>query len=172
MRANVSQCRMTRQAQHEKTLWNLTQVLTRCRLCVKIACMTTAPQGRIPAVTLPWRLKMALSEGGVSREEIAEALGVTPSTCSRWMNGHGEPPRRAYIDAWALATGVDRDWLHSGTSIAPPPPPGLSTRRAALAADTERRRRRATGHRGGDLPARKVPIAVACETMGNEPIAA
>lgn len=109
--------------------------------------MTTAPQGRIPAVTLPWRLKMALSEGGVSREEIAEALGVTPSTCSRWMNGHGEPPRRAYIDAWALRTGVDVDWLHHGMTVTPPPNGGEGMSRPALDELTAAKKRRA--QRGG-----------------------
>lgn len=57
---------------------------------------------------------MALAHGGVSRDEMAENLGVTPSTLSRWMGDKGAAPSRAYIAQWALATGVSRAWLEHG----------------------------------------------------------
>lgn len=82
--------------------------------------MTTATNERIPALTLGWRLKMALTEGKVSREEMADQLGVTVSTLSRWQGDRGTPPARAYVAQWALITGVSRSWLEHGIGPSDP----------------------------------------------------
>lgn len=76
--------------------------------------MSTSPHEDVPALTLGWRLKMALAHGGVSRDEMADNLGVTPSTLSRWMGDKGAAPSRAYVSQWALSTGVSRAWLERG----------------------------------------------------------
>lgn len=68
--------------------------------------------GRVPKLTLGWRLLMSL--GDMKRSEIAEQLGVDDSTISRWTHDKGQPPKRAYLAQWALLTGTDRRWLETG----------------------------------------------------------
>lgn len=60
---------------------------------------------------------MALAEGRVKAQDMADHLGVSRQTLTRWMHDNGTPPRRAYIAQWALATGVPVEWLEHG--IAP-----------------------------------------------------
>lgn len=69
---------------------------------------------RVPEVTLGWRLQMSLAHSGVSAQEMADELGVSRSSVSRWMNDHGTPPRRAYVIQWAMKCGVDSGWLLTG----------------------------------------------------------
>lgn len=64
--------------------------------------------GRIPILTLGWRLQLSL--GDMKVQAMADALGVTRTTVSRWMHDVGAPPRRAYVLQWALITGVDAGW--------------------------------------------------------------
>lgn len=75
--------------------------------------MSTQRAERIPKLTLGWRLKMALGDD-YSVQEMADYLGVSRATLSRWMADKGAPPKRAYIAQWSLRTGVDRDWLENG----------------------------------------------------------
>ena len=85
---------------------------------------TDAAMGRIPDLTLGWRLQMALQHGGVSAQEMADDLGVSRSTVSRWLNDHGAAPRAAYVKQWALRTHVSYAWLSTGsdgTAIGPRP---------------------------------------------------
>jgi transcriptional regulator with XRE-family HTH domain len=73
--------------------------------------MTEMPQaGVIPELTLGWRMQLALGRR-ISVEAIAEELGVSRSTVSRWINDRGAPPRAAYLKMWALRTGVPYEWL-------------------------------------------------------------
>lgn len=108
--------------------------------------MSTEPAGRIPALTLGWRLKMSL--GDMSREQIAAVMDVTPSTISRWMADKGAPPKRPMLREWALATGVDPKWLETGAGS--PGGPGSddepTTPSDELAALTARKARRARGN--------------------------
>lgn len=69
--------------------------------------------GRVPTLTLGWRLKMAL--GDTPAHDMADLLGVSRATVSRWMNDTGAPPKAAYLKQWALITGVDYGWLDTGT---------------------------------------------------------
>lgn len=73
----------------------------------------------IPALTLGWRLKMAL--GDMPAHEIADALEVARGTVSRWMADKGAPPRSVYIKQWALITRTDPTWLLTGQSANPNP---------------------------------------------------
>lgn len=82
--------------------------------------MSTQREERIPPLTLGWRLKMAL--GDMKRDEIAAICEVDPGTISRWMADKGARPRRAYLLAWAMATGVPMSWLETG--IEPQGPDG------------------------------------------------
>ena len=74
--------------------------------------------GRIPEVTLGWRLRIAAGE--MQHEEIAEELGVHRSTVSRWLSDRGVP-KRAFLMQWALMTGVDYTWLATGSPATPSP---------------------------------------------------
>jgi transcriptional regulator with XRE-family HTH domain len=84
--------------------------------------MTTTVVGTIPVWTLGWRLKRALDHAGVSAQEMADELGVSRGTVSRYMNDR-EPIRRGYLKLWALRTGVSHDWLVSGESTPQPVQP-------------------------------------------------
>src|SRR5258708_40378988 len=68
-------------------------------------------QGAIPEWTLGWRLARALGYAGVSVEEMAEELGVSRSTVSRWMNDRGAPPRVGYVKLWCQRTGTNLEWV-------------------------------------------------------------
>ncbi len=67
--------------------------------------------GEIPEWTLGWRLARALAHGGVSVEGMAEELGVSRSTISRWMNDRGAPPRIGYVKLWCQRTGTNLEWV-------------------------------------------------------------
>ena len=73
--------------------------------------MTEQPDGDIPEWTLGWRLQRALAHAGVSVEEMADEIGVSRSTVSRWLNDRGTPPRIGYVKLWALRTGCSLEWV-------------------------------------------------------------
>lgn len=104
--------------------------------------MTTLPSGRIPEFTLGWRLRLALDSAEMSVQEIADTLGYSRSTVSRWLNDQ-DPPRAAVMAQWALLTGVDHGWLAYG--IAPTTPPDGGKAGDKLARLTEQKRARTRG---------------------------
>lgn len=75
--------------------------------------MTEMPEtvGQIPEWTLGWRLQRSLAHAEISVEEIADEMGVSRSTVSRWLNDRGAPPKAAYVKMWAFRTGVPFAWL-------------------------------------------------------------
>ncbi len=77
--------------------------------------------GEIPVLTLGWRMLMALRHAGVSMHDMAEELGVTRETCSRWSHDKGAPPRAAFVKMWALRTGVPYRWIAYGDAGSPRP---------------------------------------------------
>jgi transcriptional regulator with XRE-family HTH domain len=66
----------------------------------------------VPEWTLGWRLQRSLAHAGVSVQEMADELGVSRGTISRWCNDHNRP-RRSDLRLWALRTGVPLEWLMS-----------------------------------------------------------
>jgi transcriptional regulator with XRE-family HTH domain len=82
----------------------------------------TTDQGRVPQVTLGWRLKLAL--GDMQAGKMADELGYSRQQVSRWMNDDGIP-RSSVLAQWALITGVSRAWLETGVTPVGDDPEGL-----------------------------------------------
>jgi transcriptional regulator with XRE-family HTH domain len=76
--------------------------------------MSMQEEGSIPALTLGWRLRMALEASGISVQQMADELGVERRTPGRWMHDQGTPPKSAFVKQWALRTGVPHVWLAYG----------------------------------------------------------
>lgn len=74
--------------------------------------------GTVPTWTLGWRLQRSLAHAELSVAEMADELGVTRSTISRWMHDKGAPPRTIYVRQWAMRTGVSADWLNGSAGPA------------------------------------------------------
>ncbi len=143
--------------------------------------MSTAQQapGTIPDWTLGWRLQRSLTHAGVSAQSMADELGMTRGTVSRWMNDHGAPPRPAYVKLWALRTGVPVEWLMTGevshpngpTDVPPagfePATHGLQLRKLPVArldeirARQDHRQRRLTGRRRSTIDIVSTIVGVA-----------
>lgn len=92
---------------------NRSIVLDLCPTLDKTRLMTELT---IPEWTLGWRLQRALAHAGMQIEEMSTELGVSRSTISRWLNGHGAPPRIGYLKLWSMRCGVPLEWLLSGES--------------------------------------------------------
>jgi transcriptional regulator with XRE-family HTH domain len=88
--------------------------------------MSTQRAERIPEVTLGWRLKLALGDDSV--QEMADYLGVSRQSLSRWMADKGKAPARAYIAQWALKTDVPMAWLEHGIESDDGPDDGQPSR--------------------------------------------
>jgi transcriptional regulator with XRE-family HTH domain len=87
---------------------------------------------------------MSMAHADLTREQMAEAMDVTPSTISRWSGDLGTPPKRPYLIQWAAVTGVDLAWIEHGGND-PKPGPGASVRNDQLARLTARKHLRAHG---------------------------
>jgi len=59
------------------------------------------------------RLRKALREAEVSVNDMAEYLGVSRNTVSRWING-AVPAKSHVMRLWAMRTGVPYEWLAAG----------------------------------------------------------
>src|SRR5262245_23404953 len=68
---------------------------------------------QVPEWTLGWRLRLSLDHASVAVEQMADELGVSRSTVSRWLNDRGTPSR-GYLTLWAQRTRVPRSWLTTG----------------------------------------------------------
>ena len=72
--------------------------------------MTEARQ-RTPAITLGWRLRIAMEHAGLKAEDMARELDVHRGTITRWTHDVGAAPRGIYVRQWAELTGVPFAWL-------------------------------------------------------------
>lgn len=76
--------------------------------------MSIAPnERRAPQFTAAHRLALAREVAKVTRKEMADILGVTPQSISNYENGKSAPSK-LQINAWAVACGVDVEWLKTG----------------------------------------------------------
>ncbi|WP_247639178.1 helix-turn-helix domain-containing protein, partial [Microbacterium sufflavum] len=68
---------------------------------------------RRPQFGLQHRMALAREVAGIGQAKMAQDLGVSRQTVSNYERGF-TAPRRAVLLAWAMATGVDVEWLESG----------------------------------------------------------
>ena len=93
-------------------------------------------QPTIPAWTLQDRLRKAREHVGLNQAELAEITGISGRSVSMYEKGHSAP-RRPQLLAWAMATGVPREWLETGECPpwdSNPEPADYGAGRLALAA--------------------------------------
>lgn len=69
--------------------------------------------GVIPPISQGKRLEIAREYAGLSQVELATRMGVSPGTVNRSERGLSRPRRSALI-LWAMATGVDLQWIENG----------------------------------------------------------
>ena len=67
----------------------------------------------VPTWDLADRMRKSLRQSGVSVQEMADYLNVSPKSVSNWINGRIFPPARN-AQLWALRTGVPYTWLCHG----------------------------------------------------------
>lgn len=106
-----------------------TRSVLHCVLSVyarKVAHMTTAviSGGKVPVWNQADRLVKSRGEGGLSQSELADLIEVSRRTITSYENGT-RTPKRPVLIAWALATGVDVDWLINGDQQEPSDPDGV-----------------------------------------------
>lgn len=75
--------------------------------------------GFIPEWTLGDRLRKARESTGLSMGEFAEKVGISRVTVGNAESGKKQP-LEVTLKRWALATGVNYEWLLTGKT----PPPG------------------------------------------------
>jgi transcriptional regulator with XRE-family HTH domain len=67
----------------------------------------------VPTFELRHRLDLALEHAGVTPDDMAEVLGVSPTTVRNYRAGR-TTPNRATLRVWALKCGVPFGWLLTG----------------------------------------------------------
>lgn len=68
----------------------------------------------IPRFEQRHRLALALEWAGLKPEDMAEAIGKSPTTIRNYLSGRTTIGRGDLI-AWAVRCGVDHQWLLTGT---------------------------------------------------------
>lgn len=74
--------------------------------------------GFIPEWTLGDRLRKARESTGLGIVEFAEKVGISRVTVNN-AEGNKKRPQQATLKMWALATGVNYEWLLTGETPAP-----------------------------------------------------
>lgn len=71
--------------------------------------------GNIPVFTQGDRLRKARQLTGLSTRDFAERIGVSQKSVTNAEGDHVRT-RPIVLNAWALATGVPREWLETGVA--------------------------------------------------------
>ncbi|PYY34220.1 XRE family transcriptional regulator [Curtobacterium sp. MCJR17_055] len=83
--------------------------------------MTILPATRkVPPVTLAHRLRIAREWRDLEQADIARELGISRATVSNYERGVTTPGKLA-VNAWAVVTDVEVDWLREDDWQTPPP---------------------------------------------------
>lgn len=75
----------------------------------------THEPGSVPEILLHHRLRIAREFAGFEQRDFAEKTGISRATISAAENGHRRPIRST-VKLWALATGVNVEWLETGVT--------------------------------------------------------
>lgn len=70
-----------------------------------------------------YRLLQAREEAELDQGQLSEKIGVSRTSISAAETGKSKP-RRSTLILWAMATGVDLDWLLTGETKKAPSPGG------------------------------------------------
>lgn len=87
----------------------LTQLRSSCINSVMQPDKATGPESA-PALTLGWRMRMALEYADLGVQDAAAELQVSRETIRRWTHDEIEP-KRVYLKAWAELCGVSYEFL-------------------------------------------------------------
>jgi transcriptional regulator with XRE-family HTH domain len=93
-------------------------ILTHVRQLTHHQCMATTQRAEatIPALRRRWRLKISMEEAGLTSSAMADELGVSRATITRWFADDEMPIRPAYLKTWADHTLVPYRWLADGVT--------------------------------------------------------
>ena len=80
--------------------------------------MSTQPHGIVPQFTLADRLRKARELTGLDQGQFADEVGISRTSVSNAETGTTRPMRLT-LKAWAVRTGVDLDWLLTGSAPNP-----------------------------------------------------
>ena len=69
--------------------------------------------------TLGDRLAKSRRLAGISREAMADYLGMSPQAVSNYENDH-RLPKLTVLRSWSTRTGMDLDWLRYGDVVPRP----------------------------------------------------
>ena len=95
--------------------------------------------GDIPAVTLGWRIQLALDHGQLNQADLMSKFEVSRQTVSRWCNDVGAPPKKFILETIAEMCGVFTVWLIDGLPGLDPPPPARPLRPLRAPRNTHRK---------------------------------
>lgn len=77
--------------------------------------MSIQPAGIIPEWTICDRLRKARETTGLDQAQFAKRIDISRSTVGNYEAGR-VAPRRIVLKQWALATGVNVEWLETGVA--------------------------------------------------------
>lgn len=75
--------------------------------------MTTTTTNSVPTWTRADRLRKAREAAGYRPSQMADIMGVTRQTVTRWERG--AKMTKASVQLWAHVTNVPAEWLETGT---------------------------------------------------------
>lgn len=82
----------------------------------KLGRMNISPETtkvHIPQIELRHRLRIAREFAGLDQSDIADELGIGRVAISNYERGVTEP-KKLVINAWAVVTDVDVEWIKTG----------------------------------------------------------
>ena len=112
-------------------MWTTDISFARNIACVALMCetrhmstsvQTLASTGFIPQWTIGDRLRKARETTGLTQVQFAERVGLSRATVNNSELNKSQP-RKSVVLLWAMETGVDRDWLMTGSANNETPDP-------------------------------------------------
>lgn len=76
--------------------------------------------GYIPRPNKAQRMRLAREHRGLDTKAFADEIGVSRQSVMAYERG-AQNARPVVMRMWAMATGVDLDWLETGQETTPPP---------------------------------------------------